>query len=59
MIELSTRNNFVYWLALGVIYRGWARSASGNIAEGIPGIEQGIKDLRATGQVVGLPFHLA
>jgi hypothetical protein len=59
MIELSTRNNFVYWLALGVIYRGWARSASGNIAEGIPGIEQGIKDLRATGQVLGLPFHLA
>ena len=59
MIELSTRNNFVYWLALGVIYRGWARSVSGNIAEGIPGIEQGIKDLRATGQVVGLPFYLA
>jgi tetratricopeptide (TPR) repeat protein len=58
-IELSTRNNFVYWLALGAIYRGWARSASGNTAEGIPGIEQGIKDLRATGQVLGLPIHLA
>src|SRR5260221_7520340 len=27
MIELSTRNNFVFWLAIGVIYRGWARSA--------------------------------
>ena len=58
-IELSTRHNFSYWLAIGLIYRGWARSASGNTAEGIPWIEQGIRDLRATGQVVGLPFHLA
>jgi|ERR1700722_6560795 len=34
MIALSRRNNFAYWLALGAIYRGWARSASGNTAEG-------------------------
>jgi hypothetical protein len=27
-------------LALGTIFRGWARSASGNSAEGIPWIEQ-------------------
>jgi hypothetical protein len=27
LIELSTRHNFVYWLALGTIWRGWARSA--------------------------------
>src|SRR5208282_4911682 len=24
LIELSTRHNFVYWLALGAIHRGWA-----------------------------------
>ena len=30
LIELSTRHNFVYWLAIGAIYRGWARSASGD-----------------------------
>jgi hypothetical protein len=59
LIELSTRHNFVFWLALGTIYRGWARSASGNTAEGIPGIEQGIRDLRATGTVLGLTGHLA
>jgi hypothetical protein len=46
MIELSTRHSFAYWLAIGVIYRGWARSASGNTAEGIPWIEQGIRDFR-------------
>jgi hypothetical protein len=25
-VELSTRYNFVYWLAAGAIHRGWARS---------------------------------
>ena len=46
-------------LALGAIYRGWARSASGNTAEGIPWIEQGIRDLRASGTVLDLPGNLA
>ena len=59
LIELSTRHNFVYWLAAGAIHRGWARSASGDTAEGILWIEQGIRDLRATGTVLGLPAHLA
>ena len=59
LIELSTRHNFVYWLAIGAIYRGWARSASGDTAEGIPWIEQGIRDFRATGSVLGLPDYLA
>jgi predicted ATPase len=58
LIELSTRHNFLHWLAAGTIYRGWARSASGNTAEGIPGIEQGIRDLRATGSVLDLPGAL-
>jgi predicted ATPase len=59
IIELSTRHNFVFWLATGEIYRGWARSVSGNTAEGIPWIEQGIRDFRATGAVLALPVWLA
>jgi tetratricopeptide (TPR) repeat protein len=59
LIELSTRHNFVYWRAVGAIYRGCARSASGNTAQGIPWIEQGMRDYRATGTVLGLPSHLA
>jgi hypothetical protein len=51
LIELSTRHHFLHWLAIGAIHRGWARSASGNTAEGIQWIEQGIKDVRATGAV--------
>jgi tetratricopeptide (TPR) repeat protein len=59
LIELSTRHNFSYWLAQGTVYRGWARSASGDAAEGISWIEQGLIDLRAIGAVLVLPPHLA
>jgi predicted ATPase len=58
LIELSTRDKFVFWLAIGTIYRGWARSASGNTAEGIPWIEQGIRDSQANGAVTSLPYQL-
>jgi tetratricopeptide (TPR) repeat protein len=59
MIELSTRLNFPYWLAMGTVHRGWARSASGDNAEGIPWIVQGIEDYRATGSIGDLPYFLA
>jgi len=59
LIELATRHNFLDRLALGAIYRGWARCASGNTAEGIPGIEQGIRDCRAAGSVLSVPNFLA
>ena len=58
LIELSTRDNFVFWLAIGTAWRGWARSASGNTAEGIPFIEQGIRDYRATGALLSLQDFL-
>jgi hypothetical protein len=58
-IELSTRHNFAQWLAVGVVYRGWARSVSGDTAQGIPWIEQGLRDYRATGAVLSVPIFLA
>jgi hypothetical protein len=58
LIKLSTRHGFVHWRARGAIYRGWARSASGDTAEGISWLEQGPIDLRATGAVLGLPYFL-
>jgi hypothetical protein len=59
LIELSTRHHFAHFLAVGSIFRGWARSVSGDTAEGNLWIEQGIRDFRATGSVLGLPFYLA
>jgi predicted ATPase len=59
MIELSTRENFALWLAIGAVYRGWARSALGDTAEGISWINGGIKDYRATGAILEVPYFLA
>jgi serine/threonine protein kinase/predicted ATPase len=59
LIELSTRYNFVYWLAAGATLSGWARSALGETAEGVAWIEQGIRDLRASGLTLDTPSLLA
>jgi predicted ATPase len=58
LIELSTRHNLAHWPPLADIYRGWARSASGDTAKGIPGIEHGIRDYRATGAMLLMPYLL-
>ena len=59
LIELSTRQNFAFWLPAGEILHGWARSASGNTAEGISWIEGGIRNYRATGAMLRMPYFLA
>jgi tetratricopeptide (TPR) repeat protein len=58
LIELSTRHHFAHYMAVGAVYRGWALSASGNVPEGIAWIEDGIRDYRAVGAIVGLASHL-
>jgi predicted ATPase len=59
LIELTTRQNFAQFLAGGEVLRGWARSASGGTAEGISWIEGGIRDYKASGAVLRLPYFLA
>jgi len=59
LIELSTRHQFAYWLAGGEVLRGWARSASGDTAEGLSWIEDGVEDWRATGSMLMVPYLLA
>jgi tetratricopeptide (TPR) repeat protein len=58
LIELSTRHNFSYFLPGAAVLRGWARSTSGDISQGISLIDDGIKDYRATGSMIGLSFFL-
>ena len=58
LIELSTRQNFAFWLLGGEILRGWARSASGDTAQGISCIDDGIEDWRATGSTLIVPYYL-
>ena len=57
-IELSTRHHFAHWLPQGEVLRGWARSASGDISEGISWIVDGIENFRAIGALRGVPFFL-
>jgi predicted ATPase len=38
--------------------RGWARSASGDTADGIAWIVDGIRDYRATGSMLAMPYYL-
>ncbi|MGB7794537.1 MAG: hypothetical protein WBL39_25350 [Terrimicrobiaceae bacterium] len=59
LIELSTRHSFAHWLAIGEVFRGWGRSASGNTAEGLQWIEEGIEDYCATGSIAWVPYFLA
>jgi tetratricopeptide (TPR) repeat protein len=59
LIELSTRQNFIIWLPIGAVLRGWARSVSGDTDEGISWIENGIGDYRATGSMVNASYFLA
>jgi predicted ATPase len=59
LIELSTRHHFAHWLPQGEVLRGWARSTSGDTAEGISRIVDGIEEFRATGALRGVPFFLA
>jgi predicted ATPase len=59
LIELSTRQNFAFWLPGGEIFRGWARSACGDTAEGLAWIEDGIRNYRATGSTLRMPYYLA
>src|SRR6516162_3806937 len=59
LIELSTRQNFAFWLPAGEIFRGWARSACGDTAEGLAWIEDGLRDYRATSSMLRMPYFLA
>jgi predicted ATPase len=59
LIELSTRQAFASWLPGGVVLRGWARSASGDTAEGVSWIQDGIRDYQATGATLRLPYFLS
>jgi adenylate cyclase len=58
LIELSTLHLFAQWLAVGQVFRGWARSSCGDTAEGLAWIERGTAGWRATGAILAVPYYL-
>jgi len=58
LVELATRHRFATWRAVGFIFGGWARSASGDTAAGLTWIEDGLRQWRTTGAVRVTPVWL-
>jgi predicted ATPase len=59
LIDLSAQHNFVTWLPLGFIHKGWARAASGDAFKGFAWIDEGIEDYRKRGSSLGLPYFFS
>ena len=55
LISFSLEQQQQYWLAAGVIVRGWGMAHAGKIEEGIAQMRQGIAGYVATGAGVSLP----
>lgn len=59
VITLSTEHGLPYWLAWGMLLRGWAMSAQGSIQDGIAQMRQGLDTQRAAGSEDQRPYFLA
>ncbi len=59
LMALSTAQGFLYWLAVGTVWRGWALAEQGQREEGIAQIRQGQAALRAMGAKLGASNNLA
>src|SRR5262249_33534009 len=58
LTELSTRHGFKYAL-VAAIFSGWGCSTSGDTGDGVAWIENGIRDFRASGAMLCMPYYLA
>jgi class 3 adenylate cyclase/predicted ATPase len=57
-ISLSAEKQFAQWLPWGTVIRGWSMAESGQLAEGIVQMREGIAAFRATGADVMVPYFL-
>jgi class 3 adenylate cyclase/predicted ATPase len=59
LMTLSTDQGFPFWLAFGMILRGWSLTEQGQGAEGIAQIREGLAAYRATGAELHRPHFLS
>jgi predicted ATPase/class 3 adenylate cyclase len=57
-VKLSSDYGMAFWLASGMVLRGWALARSGNLEEGTREIARGIEAWRLSGARVYLPYYL-
>lgn len=58
-IALCEEHDFVHYVAMGQILRGWARAQLGEFEKGIVEIHEGLEKERATGALLYDPYSLA
>ena len=58
-IALCEEYEFVHYLAVALIMRGWARAQQGEFEKGIAEIQQGLEKVRATGALLYESYALA
>jgi predicted ATPase len=59
LLELSTRQHFDKWRAAGKVFGGWVQNACGSPAEGVIRIEEAIREWKAPGSTLVVPYWLA
>ena len=59
LMTLATEQGFQFWVAEGMILRGWTLAAQGQGEEGIAQMRQGLAASRALGVEMGRPSYLA
>ncbi|MBK5108275.1 MAG: AAA family ATPase [Anaerolineales bacterium] len=57
--KLAKKSGFPFFLALGMLIRGWARSQSGKGSMSVKLVENGIEAMRVIGTELGRPFFLS
>ncbi|MBV8107729.1 MAG: AAA family ATPase [Hyphomicrobiales bacterium] len=57
-LALSTEQQFVFWLLMGMILHGWALTAGNQVDNGIAQMRQGVAGYQATGAQIMLPYYL-
>jgi predicted ATPase len=59
LVVVTTEQGFLYWRAIGTIYRGWVRLKNGDVTEGMSLLRSGSSASRATGAGLFMPYHSA
>ena len=57
-MALSTENEFVFWILMGMILQGWALTEGDTVADGVAQVRHGLATYRATGAEIMRPYYL-
>jgi class 3 adenylate cyclase/predicted ATPase len=58
-VALSAQHDFVFWILMGTILRGWALTEGEQMGDGIAQMREGLTAFRATGAEIMRPYYLA